>query len=56
MGIPATEREWIIDCIDIVRMATDGLAAEHWGVFDTMGVMMQLGVIEQPAPADSPTG
>jgi steroid delta-isomerase-like uncharacterized protein len=55
MGVPATGKRSIVESIDIIRMTTDGLATEHWGVFDTMGVMMQIGVIEQPQPANART-
>jgi steroid delta-isomerase-like uncharacterized protein len=55
MGVPATGRQSTVESIDIIRMTNDGLAAEHWGVFDTMGVMLQIGVIEQPQAAEAPT-
>jgi steroid delta-isomerase-like uncharacterized protein len=44
MGIPATGRNVTVQIIDITRFGDDGLAYEHWGVFDTMGLMQQLGV------------
>ena len=34
--------------IDIVRFGEDGLAREHWGVLDQMGLMTQLGVVPGP--------
>jgi steroid delta-isomerase-like uncharacterized protein len=45
MGAPATGKSVSVQVIDIVRFDEDGLALEHWGVFDQMGMMMQLGVI-----------
>jgi steroid delta-isomerase-like uncharacterized protein len=45
MGLPATGKDVAVEVIDIVRFSEDGLAREHWGVFDQMGMMMQLGVV-----------
>ena len=50
MGIPATGKRFEVHGVDIVRFGDDGLAREHWGVFDAMGMMQQLGVMEG-APA-----
>ena len=44
-GIPATGKSAIVDLIDITRFGNDGLAREHWGVMDQLGLMQQLGVI-----------
>ena len=46
MGIPATGRRVDVPLIDIMAFGDDGLVHEHWGVFDAMGMMGQLGVIE----------
>ena len=43
MGIPPTGRSVDVQLIDIIRCADDGLAHEHWGVFDAMAMMQQLG-------------
>jgi steroid delta-isomerase-like uncharacterized protein len=43
MGMPATGRAVDVQLIDIMRFADDGLVHEHWGVFDTMTMMQQLG-------------
>ena len=48
MGMPATGRDIDVQAIDIVRFGDDGLAREHWGVFDVMGMMQQLGVVPGP--------
>ena len=48
MGMPATGKSVDVEAIDIIRFGDDGLAYEHWGVFDAMGMMQQLGAI--PAP------
>lgn len=51
MGMPATGMGIDVQAIDIVRFGDDGLAHEHWGVFDVMGMMQQLGVVPGSAPA-----
>ena len=49
MGMPASGRGVDVQLIDIIRFGDDGLAREHWGIFDQMTMMQQLGAI--PAPA-----
>lgn len=51
MGMPATGKDIDVQAIDIVRFGDDGLAHEHWGVFDVMSMMQQLGVVPAGAPA-----
>jgi steroid delta-isomerase-like uncharacterized protein len=51
MGMPATGKSVEVQLIDIIRFGDDGLAHEHWGVFDALGMMQQLGAIPAPAPA-----
>jgi steroid delta-isomerase-like uncharacterized protein len=51
MGMPATGRHVDIQLIDITRFGDDGLAREHWGVSDMLGMMQQLGAIPAPAAA-----
>jgi steroid delta-isomerase-like uncharacterized protein len=48
MGMPATGKSVDVEAIDIIRFGDDGLAYEHWGVFDAMGMMQQLGAIPEP--------
>lgn len=48
MGMPATGKSVDVQLIDIIRFGDDGLAREHWGVFDALGMMQQLGAV--PAP------
>lgn len=43
MGMPATGESFDVAEIDIIRFGDDGLAREHWGVFDALGMMRQLG-------------
>ena len=51
MGMPATGKRVDVQLIDIIRFGDDGLAHEHWGVLDALGMMQQLGAIPAPAPA-----
>jgi len=48
MGMPATGKSVSVQVIDIVRFGEDGLAREHWGVFDQMAMMTQLGAVPGP--------
>jgi steroid delta-isomerase-like uncharacterized protein len=51
MGIPPTGKRVDVHGVDIVRFGEDGVAREHWGVFDAMTMMQQLGVVPEAAPA-----
>ena len=51
MGIPATGKRIDVQLVDIIRFGDDGLAREHWGVFDSMAMMQQLGVVPEGPPA-----
>jgi steroid delta-isomerase-like uncharacterized protein len=51
MGTPATGKGIDVQGVDIVRFGDDGLGHEHWGVFDVMGMMQQLGVVPPGPPA-----
>lgn len=50
MGMPATGKRMDVQAIDIIRFGADGLAHEHWGVFDAMAMMQQLGLVPDGAP------
>jgi len=50
MGIPATGKSVDVQLVDIVRFGEDGLAQEHWGVFDALAMMQQLGVVPEGVP------
>lgn len=50
MGMPATGKGYSVPGISIFRIA-NGRIAEHWGVFDQMSVMQQLGLAPMPGPA-----
>jgi steroid delta-isomerase-like uncharacterized protein len=47
MGVPATGRSIDVQAVDIVSFA-NGKATAHWGVFDAMGLMQQLGAMPEP--------
>jgi steroid delta-isomerase-like uncharacterized protein len=49
MDMPPTGKRIDTQAIDIVRFGDDGLASEHWGVFDAMKMMQQLGVVPEGA-------
>lgn len=51
MGIPATGKHVDVPLIDILRFGDDGLAHEHWGVFDALSMMQQLGVVPDGPPS-----
>jgi steroid delta-isomerase-like uncharacterized protein len=51
MGMPATGKSFDVQLIDIIRFGDDGLAHEHWGVFDALAMMQQLGAIPESSPA-----
>lgn len=47
MGAPATGKSYKVPGVSIFRIANDRIV-EHWGVFDLMGVMQQLGLMPMP--------
>ena len=51
MGMAATGKSIDVQLIDIIRFGDDGLAREHWGVFDALAMMQQLGAIPESPPA-----
>jgi steroid delta-isomerase-like uncharacterized protein len=50
MGMPPTGKPIDVQVIDIMRYDGDGMVAEHWGVFDALLMMRQLGAIPEPQP------
>ena len=52
MGFPPTGKSIEIDVVDIARFE-DGKIVEHWGVADQLGMLMQLGLMQRPAPVGS---
>jgi len=51
MGMSPTGRRVDVPLIDIIRFDNDGRALEHWGVFDQLTMMQQLGAIPAAPPA-----
>jgi steroid delta-isomerase-like uncharacterized protein len=49
MGAPPTGKRFKVHGVDIFTFNDAGLVSAHWGVFDTLGVMMQLGLLPQPS-------
>jgi steroid delta-isomerase-like uncharacterized protein len=52
MGIPATNQQVTVTGIDIYRVVGTQIV-EHWGEWDGLGMMQQLGVV--PAPGQGGT-
>jgi predicted ester cyclase len=48
MGIPPTNRNIQATAADICAFDADGKISAHWGVFDMLAVLVQLGVVPQP--------
>ncbi|GAC1434481.1 MAG: ester cyclase [Solirubrobacteraceae bacterium] len=49
-GIPATGKEIAVDAISVHRVA-DGKIAEDWTVWDTLGMLQQIGAVPAAASA-----
>jgi steroid delta-isomerase-like uncharacterized protein len=47
LGLAPTGRQITVSSIDIARLA-NGKQVEHWGQFDTLGLMQQLGAVPGP--------
>jgi steroid delta-isomerase-like uncharacterized protein len=45
MGAPPTGKQFKVNGTDIFRFNDDGKVIAHWGVFDTLGMLAQLGMI-----------
>ena len=56
MGIDATGNRVTITGIDILRVNADGKIVEHWGNFDDLGMMQQLGVVPSPEQEQQQSG
>jgi len=53
MGVPASGRPINVHLFDLVRFI-DGRATAHWGAFDGLTLMQQIGAIEPPPPPPPP--
>lgn len=50
MGTPATHKKIDIIQMDVVRFDQNGLAVEHWGLGNDLGIFRQLGLAPAPPP------
>jgi len=50
LGVPPTGKQVTVTGIDVYRIE-NGRTAEHWGNFDQLGMLQQLGVIPVPGAA-----
>jgi predicted ester cyclase len=48
MGMPPTGKSVHVELIDIMQFNDAGQMSEHWGLFDSMSMMQQLGAIPTP--------
>ncbi|MFL5789961.1 MAG: ester cyclase [Actinomycetota bacterium] len=48
MQMPATGKPFDVEGIDIVQVNEEGKVTEHWGIFDFMKMMQQVGLAPQP--------
>jgi len=48
MGMAPTGKTFKVNGVDIFRFNDEGKIAAHWGVFDTFGMMAQLGLVPPP--------
>jgi predicted ester cyclase len=53
MGMPPTGRKFKVNGTDIFRFNDEGKVSAHWGVFDTLGMMVQLGLLPTPEQAQA---
>jgi steroid delta-isomerase-like uncharacterized protein len=50
MGLPPTGKRIVISAV-ITERFRDGKSVEHWSLFDSLGMMQQLGLVPPPQPA-----
>jgi steroid delta-isomerase-like uncharacterized protein len=54
-GIPATNKQVTVTGMDLYRL-DNGKIAEHWGTWDQLGLLQQLGAIPAPEQATREAG
>jgi predicted ester cyclase len=54
MGMPPTNRKWSGQYCDVVKFGSDMKMTEHWGVYDEMKMMKDLGLIPDGPPPAAP--
>ena len=50
-GMPATGKSFSVETIDVMTFDENGQNTEHYGIFDMMGAMGQLGLLPAPGGA-----
>jgi predicted ester cyclase len=53
-GMPATNKRYSMEAMDLVVLADDGRFTEHYGVYDVGSALMQIGLM--PGPGGSAPG
>ena len=48
MGMAPTGKQFKVNGVDIFRFNDEGKVSAHWGVFDTFGMLAQLGLVPPP--------
>ena len=48
LGIPPTGKSFKVANADVCRFNSEGKIAEHWGVFDFIGMLRQIGMAPTP--------
>ena len=57
MGMPATNKKWSSDFCDVVKFNNEMKMTDHWGVYDEMKMMKELGLMPSaPPPAAGKAG
>jgi len=57
MGMPATNKKWSGNFCDVVKFGSDMKMTDHWGVYDDLKIMKDLGLIpSMPPPAAAVNG
>jgi len=52
-GLPPTGRSFRVNSSDIFRFDEQGKVSDHWGVFDTFGMLAQLGLVGDVESAEA---
>jgi len=45
MGVAPTGKQFKVNGVDIFGFNAEGKVSAHWGVFDTFGMLAQLGLV-----------
>jgi steroid delta-isomerase-like uncharacterized protein len=53
MGMPATNKKYSYDFVDIIKFDKDMKMKEHWGVYDGLKMMTDLGMMGGPPQPDT---